>query len=222
MIDTDYYGTLKSRLDKAGVELVAVSKTQPVERIRELYDLGQRVFGENRVQELTEKRALLPGDISWHLIGHLQRNKVRQVIGQVAMIESVDSVRLLKTLAKEAARAGETVDILLQLKIAQEETKYGFDPRTIIGQLRADDLAGIQGIRVRGVMGMASFVDNESQVRSEFANLRKQFERLKSVLFTDAPHFDQISMGMSGDYHIAIEEGSTMVRIGSLIFGPRT
>jgi pyridoxal phosphate enzyme (YggS family) len=173
------------------------------------------------VQELLDKCNELPADIHWHLIGHLQTNKVRQVIPFVTMISSVDSVRLLHTLQKEAAMANRRVDVLVQIKISSEATKYGFDPETVIEELTAINVTQLPALRFRGVMGMASFVDDSAQVHREFNLLKTLFDDLKKSLFQDEPQFDQICMGMSGDYRIAIAEGSTMVRIGSLIFGER-
>ncbi len=220
-MDTQGFIKLKSELEAQGITLVAVSKTHPAEAIKQVYHLGHRVFGENRVQELMDKQALLPADIQWHLIGHLQTNKVRQVVSHVAMIESVDSVKLLKALQKEAALQNIRIDILLEIKIAREPTKYGFDPTTIANDLSTARISEMSSIRFRGVMGMASYVDNLSQIHQEFASLRTVFHQLKQTLFKEHPEFDQISMGMSGDFRAAIDEGSTMVRIGSLIFGAR-
>jgi pyridoxal phosphate enzyme (YggS family) len=217
----EQYVKLKTELETSDVQLVAVSKTYPAERVLKLYDLGHRVFGENRVQELIAKKEVLPNDIQWHLIGHLQSNKVRQIVGAVDMVESVDSVKLLKLIQKEAAREELKVNILLQIRIAEEDTKYGFDPDTIIPKLIQADSDQMHAIRFRGVMGMASFVDDPVQIRREFDQLKNVFESLKGKVFQQDDAFDQISMGMSGDYKIAIEHGSTMVRIGSLLFGPR-
>lgn len=221
MINEQFYTDLIQELNEQQVTLVAVSKTHSAEAIQSLYKMGQRAFGENRVQELLEKHPMLPGDIQWHLIGHLQRNKVRQCMGTVSMIESVDSVKLLKEIDKEARKAGVTMDVLLQIRIAEEETKFGFDPETIAGELRTLNLDKMQHVSFRGVMGMASFVDDPDQIREEFRSLKKSFEMLRDTCFQNNPDFNQLSMGMSGDYQIAIEEGSTMVRIGSLIFGER-
>lgn len=221
MIHADAYLRLRDELSGRGITLVAVSKTHPPDVVRELYELGHRVFGENRVQELLEKKAVLPDDIHWHLIGHLQTNKVKQAVGAVSMIEAVDSMKLLRMISNEAEKSRSQVDILLQLKIAREETKYGFDPRTIYQELSDADFRALGGIRYRGVMGMASFVDDMDQVRGEFRLLKHHFDTLREKLFHDHKDFDQISMGMSGDFRVAIEEGSTMVRIGSLIFGER-
>lgn len=210
--------TFQSELAPRHVTLVAVSKTQSPERIMELYQAGQRIFGENRVQELLEKQSLLPSDIEWHLIGHLQTNKVKQVVPFVRMIHSVDSLRLLQEIDRQAAKQGCTIDCLLQFHIAQEETKFGLDETEARALLTAADFSQMRHIRICGVMGMASFSDDKTLVRSEFRTLHGIFERLQSEFFADAPYFRQISMGMSGDWRIAIEEGSTMVRIGSALF----
>ncbi len=221
MVRHSTFLALKSELEASGVEMIAVSKTQPPEAILELYQLGQRIFGENRVQELLEKQPSLPSDIQWHLIGHLQTNKIRPVLPYVSMIESVDSDRLLQSIEKSATQLSRKVEVLLQIKISEEATKYGFDPLTVVNELIAINITQMQYLRFRGVMGMASFVDDETQIRHEFNHLKQIYEQLKRDVFNDYPGFDQISMGMSGDFRIAIEEGSTMVRIGSLIFGER-
>lgn len=215
------YLELKNQLDQKQVTLVAVSKTQSIASIQELYQLGQRIFGENRVQELLEKQPFLPADIQWHLIGHLQSNKVRQAVPVVSMISSVDSVKLLQLLEKEGAKVNRIIPVLLQIKISPEATKYGFDPDTVASELQMSKATSLSHIDFKGVMGMASFVNHETIIRREFRMLKEIFERLKQQVFRDNPGFDQISMGMSGDYQIALEEGSTMVRIGSLIFGKR-
>lgn len=221
MMSQQQFLTLKATLDAAGVTLVAVSKTQPIERIRALYDAGQRIFGENRVQELLQKKPLLPDDIEWHLIGHLQSNKVRQILPHVTMISSVDSTRLFQQIAEEARRIERVIDILLEIRIAAEATKYGFNPETILDELAEPARQTTEYVRVRGVMGMASFVEDTEQIRSEFRRLRTIFDMLKSGLFAGHGSFNQISMGMSSDYTIAISEGSTMVRLGSVVFGAR-
>ena len=201
--------------------LVAVSKTKPNEQIMDLYQQGQRDFGENRVQELIQKQAELPDDIHWHLIGHLQTNKVKQVAEFVHLIHSVDSPRLLAEINKQAARRDRTIDCLLQFKIAEEDSKYGFDLPTATEMLQSEQYAQYENIRICGVMGMATFTDDLEQVRQEFRNLKGIFDQLKAKFFSDSASFKEISMGMSGDYTIAVEEGSTMVRIGSLLFGAR-
>ncbi len=212
--------TFLSELAPRHVTLIAVSKTQPLARIMELYNQGQRIFGENRVQELLEKQSALPADIEWHLIGHLQTNKVKQVVSFVRMIHSVDSLRLLQEIDLQAGKQGSILDCLLQFHIAQEETKFGLDETEARALLTSPDFRQMRHIRICGVMGMASFSDDRTLVRSEFRTLRGIFQRLQSDLFADAPHFRHISMGMSGDWRIAVEEGSTMVRIGSALFTP--
>jgi PLP dependent protein len=211
---------IKSKIP-AGVRLVAVSKTKPVSDIRIAYNAGQRVFGENRVQELLLKKDQLPNDIEWHLIGHLQTNKVKSVVPFVSMIESVDSIKLLHIINSEASAIGRTVDCLLQIHIASEETKYGFSPEELTGILNMENITSMDGIRICGVMGMATFTSDLGQVASEFAFLKEFFNSMKEKYFRSESYFREISMGMSGDFETAIREGSTMVRIGSLIFGER-
>lgn len=213
---------LLHELSAQNVTLVAVSKTHPPERILEIYHQGQRIFGENRAQEMLEKQATLPADIEWHLIGHLQTNKVKLIAPFVRMIHSVDSLRLLEEIDKQAAKAGRTIDCLLQFHIAQEETKFGLDEAEARALLSSDTFRQMKNVRICGVMGMATFTDDEAQVRREFRLLKRIFEKLKQEFFPQNPHFREISMGMSGDWRIAVEEGSTMVRMGSLIFGERS
>lgn len=204
-----------------GVTLVAVTKTRTPEEAMEAYEAGLRVFGENRVQEMVSKKALLPGDISWHLIGHLQSNKVRQAVSAAAMIESVDALKLLQRIDEEALAQGRTIDCLLQVQIASEETKSGF-PVEEIEQIRWNNVAGsLRAVRICGLMGMATFTDNIEKVRAEFRNLADLFSRLRDNHFQGVSHFREISMGMSGDWQLAIREGSTMIRVGTLIFGER-
>jgi pyridoxal phosphate enzyme (YggS family) len=203
------------------VTLVAVSKTHPPELIMEAYQAGQRVFGENRVQELAAKQPLLPADIEWHLIGHLQTNKVKYIAPFVGMIQSVDSWKLLEEISASALRHNRVIDCLLQIYIATEESKFGLDEaeaEEILKQLEANPLPGV---RIRGVMGLATFTDDEERIRNEFRGLKSLFERLKDVYYNEYEAFDQLSFGMSSDYRIAVEEGSTMVRIGTRIFGTR-
>lgn len=216
------YEALLKNLQSRGITLVAVSKTHSVERILELYQCGQRDFGENRVQELLEKAPHLPADIRWHLIGHLQTNKVRYIAPFIHMIHSVDSLRLLAEIEKQAAKSGRTIDCLLQFHIAEEETKFGLSEDEADALLQSQEYYTMRHVRICGVMGMATFTDNTNQVRAEFRHLRRIFERLRTTYFADAAHFREISMGMSSDWEIAVEEGSTIVRIGSLIFGPRS
>jgi pyridoxal phosphate enzyme (YggS family) len=214
------YQNIKSTIP-TGVTLVAVSKTKPANLIQELYIQGQRIFGENRVQELVEKYEALPKDIQWHLIGHLQRNKVKYIAPFVAMIHSIDSERLLDEVNACVRKNNRKIKILLQFYIAQEETKFGFDIEEIQNLFSHRSPETFDSIEFCGVMGMASFSDDENQVRNEFKNLKSIFELLKSNYFSQNPGFKEISMGMSGDYLIAIDEGSTMVRIGSSLFGVR-
>jgi len=214
------YTTLVEKLQQSGTTLVAVSKTKPVSAIQELYDKGQRIFGENRVQEMATKYDELPKDISWHMIGHLQSNKVKYMAHFVDMIHSVDNEKLLHTIDQQAAKHNRSIDILLQIKIAAEDSKSGWEFDTLMELLSSDVFQQCTNIRVRGVMGMATFTDDTDQVRSEFRKLRQYYEQLSAHL--SLPHFDTVSMGMSGDYPIAIAEGSTMVRIGSLLFGARS
>ena len=202
-------------------KLVAVSKTKPVERIQGMYDQGQRIFGENRVQELVEKAAVLPKDIEWHQIGHLQTNKVKYIAPFVNLIHAVDSLKLLKEINKQAIKNDRVIDCLLQFHIAQEISKFGFDEAEVLDILSSEAFKNLTNVRIIGVMGMATFTNDEAQVRQEFKVLKKQFDSLKNTYFESAAHFKEISMGMSGDYQLAIEEGSTMVRIGSLLFGSR-
>lgn len=204
------------------VRLVAVSKTKPVEAIEEAYNAGQRVFGENRAQEMAEKYEVLPKDIEWHLIGHLQTNKVKYVAEFVAMIHGVESLKLLETIDKEAKKHDRVIPCLLQFHVAQEETKFGLDMEEAAALLESESYANMKNVRIEGVMGMATNTDNLTQVREEFRHLHEIFEELKQRYFADKPEFKELSMGMSGDYEIAVEEGSTMVRVGSSIFGARS
>ena len=203
------------------VTLVAVSKTKPVELLQEAYNAGQRIFGENKVQELTEKQPALPNDIEWHMIGHLQRNKVKYIAPFISLIHAGDSFRLLKEIHKQGKKNKRTIDVLLQFHIANEETKFGFSFEEAKEMLEDPGFSNLDHIRVRGVMGMATFTTNEEQIADEFRTLHNYFLVLQSHFFKYNEHFDTISMGMSGDYSIAIEEGSTMIRVGSKIFGER-
>lgn len=203
----------------SNVTLIAVSKTKPPHLIEEAYLAGQRHFGENKVQELALKYEQLPKDIKWHLIGHLQTNKVKYIAPFVYLIHSVDSEKLLLEIDKQAQKNKRIIDVLLQFHIAQEESKFGLSMDECKGLLK--NFSSLLNTRIIGVMGMASFVENEDQIRNEFITLRNIFNNLKSEYFYDAPYFSTLSMGMSGDYSLAIEEGSTMVRVGSAIFGTR-
>lgn len=205
----------------AGVKLVAVSKFHPLEALMAAYDAGQRIFGESRAQEIGPKHTSMPGDVEWHFIGHLQSNKVRQIVLYVSLIHSIDSERLLQCVDAEARRVGRTVDVLLQLHVAREETKYGFT----LDECRALVDGGVAGslanVRIRGVMGMATNTDDEATVRGEFHRIRAFFDRMKVRLGERGAAFTEVSMGMSHDYQLAVEEGSTMVRVGTHIFGER-
>lgn len=203
------------------VKLVAVSKTKPVEDIMEAYHGGQRIFGENKAQDMAAKFPHLPHDINWHFIGHLQTNKVKMIAPFVSMIHAVDSFKLLKEINKQAARNNRVIDCLLQFHIAEESTKFGLNIEEAKGIFNNNDFSLLQNIRIAGVMGMATYTDDEFQVRKEFSNLVKIFKLLKDNHFQSEDHFKEISMGMSGDYQMAIEEGSTMIRVGTLIFGER-
>lgn len=211
---------IKAEIPK-GVTLVAVSKTKPNELLMEAYDAGQRIFGENRVQELAAKAEALPKDIEWHMIGHLQSNKVKYIAPFISLIHSVDKPKLLAEIDKEAEKNNRTIRVLLQFHIAEEESKFGLSLEEAEAMLKSIDFKNWQHIEVVGVMGMATFTEDEYQIRKEFRTLKNIFDHLKSEHFSDQPTFKEISMGMSGDYLLAIEEGSTMVRVGSSIFGSR-
>ena len=205
-----------------GITLVAVSKTKPDQEVLEAYHAGHRDFGENKVQAMTARLDHLPGDIRWHMIGHLQSNKVKYIAPFVYLIHGVDSLKLLRVIDREAAKNDRIIDCLLQMYIAEEETKFGLSADELREILTASEINDLKIIRIRGLMGMATFTQNMEQVRKEFQYLRRIFEETKAAFFSrDEDLFDQLSMGMSDDYMIAAEEGSTMVRIGSLIFGPR-
>lgn len=214
------YQVIKSHIPD-NVTLVAVSKTKSVADILEIYNQGQRIFGENKVQELCEKQEQLPNDIKWHQIGHLQTNKVKYIAPFVAMIHAVDSLKLLQEINKQAQKNNRTIDCLLQFHIAQEETKFGLSWDEVKQLLESENFKDLKHVNIRGVMGMASFTDDLSVVSNEFRTLNSNFDRLKTTFFNLKTDFDTISMGMSGDYKLAIEEGSTMVRVGSAIFGNR-
>lgn len=205
----------------SNTKLVAVSKTKPIEDILELYEKGQRIFGENKVQELVDKFPIMPKDIQWHFIGHLQRNKVKFIVPFVDLIHSVDSARLLAEINKQAKKIDTVVNCLLQFHIAEEETKFGLDINEAISLFESPEYTEMKNIKICGIMGMGTFVNHESITRREFQSLKNIFNNLKEKYFQDNPDFKEISMGMSGDYKIAIEEGSTLVRIGSAIFGSR-
>lgn len=209
------YNNIKSQLS-AGVQLVAVSKTHPVSSIQEVYDLGQKVFGENKVQEITEKYPLLPKDIQWHLIGHLQTNKVKYIAGFIDTIQSADSEKLIREINKEAAKNNRTINVLLQVKIAEEESKFGLEISEA-KELFEQYLSGeFQHIKITGLMGMATFTDDQEQVRKEFLTLKNLFDELNQLT-----KLETLSMGMSDDFPVAIECGANSIRVGSAIFGRR-
>jgi pyridoxal phosphate enzyme (YggS family) len=223
MVNEQAWREIIHELKTRNITLVAVSKTKPSTDIQALYDLGQRDFGENYVQELTEKQPLLPNDIRWHYIGHLQSNKVKYIAPFVHLIHAVDSFKLVQEINKQGAKNNRVIDVLLQLHIAEEETKFGLDEKELFELLeyynaQADQL---QNARICGLMGMATNTDDEGQIRSEYKRLHNVFVHLKDTFFLNIDHFKTCSMGMSSDYKIAAEEGSTMVRIGSLLFGSR-
>lgn len=205
----------------AGVTLIAVSKTQPAEKISELYAAGHRVFGENRAQELAMKYDVLPRDIQWHMIGHLQTNKIKYIAPFVHLIHSVDSEKLLAEINRQGSKLGRVIPCLLQVHIAEEETKFGFSPDELGQLLASRGMEEMKNVSVRGLMGMATFTSDEGQVRREFRMLRSLFEKLKDSVSPLNVKMEELSIGMSGDFHIAIEEGSTMVRVGTAIFGER-
>ena len=216
---SDRYNALSREVASAGARLVAVTKTHPVETIRELYELGHRDFGENRVGELVEKAGQLPEDINWHFIGHLQRNKVKDVAGIVSLFHSGDSLRLLRELDKRAD--DRRIDVLLQYHIAREESKYGLTPESGQDLMRSVRDEPLKHVRIVGVMGMATYTDDEEQVAEEFRTLHEIYSDLKEAYFAEDPAFSEISMGMSGDYPVALRQGSTLVRIGSSLLGER-
>ncbi|MFN2395992.1 MAG: YggS family pyridoxal phosphate-dependent enzyme [Bacteroidales bacterium] len=217
----DNYHELITELP-AHVVLVAVSKTKSVDEIMELYNCGHRIFGESKAQELVPKYEALPKDINWHMIGHLQSNKVKYIAPFIKLIHSVDSFKLLKTINKEAIKNDRIIDCLLQIHISEEDTKFGFDISEVIKILENEAFKKLKNIRIRGLMGMATFTEDEQKIRKEFRQLRFDFNTIKKKYFQDDDSFNQRSLGMSDDWAIAIGEGSTMVRIGSSIFGKRS
>jgi pyridoxal phosphate enzyme (YggS family) len=211
---------IKSTLPE-GVKLIAVSKTKPNEAILEAYQTGHRMFGENKAQELIRKQPELPADIEWHFIGHLQSNKAKYIAPFVSMIHSIDSFKILKTVNKEARKNDRVIPCLLQFHIAEEESKYGLSEAEAREILESDAYKNMENVSIAGVMGMATFTDDSEMVRSEFRKLKSIFDNLKNSYFAEQPEFKEISMGMSDDYPLALEEGSTIVRVGSKIFGAR-
>ncbi len=213
---------IKEELKSSNTSLVAVSKTFPIEAIEEAYKSGQRIFGENRVQELVPKYEALPRDIEWHLIGHLQTNKVKYIAPFIKMIHSVDSIKLMQEINKQATKHNRVIDCLLQIYIADEDTKYGMDFAETVELLRSEEFKQLHNVKVRGVMGIATLTDNPRMISDEFYELRTFHAGLKETFFKNDPGFNEISMGMSGDYKIAVEQGSTMIRLGSTLFGNRS
>ena len=211
---------IRATLPKS-VTLVAVSKTKPVSDLQEAYDAGQRIFGENHALAMRDKHEVLPADIQWHFIGHLQTNKIKYIIPFVTLIHSIDSANLLEAVNKEAKKHDRVVDCLLQFHIAQEETKFGLDLDEARQLLESDEFKQMDNVRICGVMGMATFTEDMDEVRKEFKHLKEIFDTLKAKYFAGQPQFKEISMGMSDDYPIAVEEGATLVRVGSKIFGAR-
>lgn len=213
--------TIKSNL-LTGVELVAVSKTKPVELLMEAYQVGQRIFGENKVQEMSQKHASMPKDIKWHMIGHLQRNKVKEIVSYVDLIHGVDSPRLLREINKESVKQGVTTNCLLQIHVAEEETKFGFDVDELMQLLKTTDFGETYpNVRVQGLMTMATFTDDQKQIEKEFEMAKSIFDQVRSEVSHSNLEMKTLSMGMSGDYQIAMNHGSNMVRVGSSIFGSR-
>lgn len=217
----DNIKSLKSETTSKKVTLIAVSKTKTVADIQEAYDAGQRLFGENTVQEMVDKQEQLPKDIEWHQIGHLQTNKVKYIAPFIAMVQSVDSLKLLQEINKQAEKNKRIIDCLLQIYIADEETKFGLGFDEAIELLRSDEFTALKNIRIRGLMGIATNTDKEKQLKDEFYELKMFFEGMKQSFFRKEDSFNVISMGMSSDYELAIEQGSNMIRVGSTIFGGR-
>ncbi len=217
-VNISAFKSIQAILADQQVSLIAVSKTKPNEDLMELYTLGQRAFGENYVQELVDKAATLPKDIQWHFIGHLQSNKVKFIAPFVHLIHGVDSEKLLQEINKQAIKQGRVIDCLLQMHIAEEATKFGFDEASLMELLQSDRLANYANVQIKGLMGMASFSEDTYQIQKEFRHLKKCFDLVKDKIGSSC---SILSMGMSGDYELAIQEGSNMVRIGSLLFGTR-
>lgn len=203
-----------------GCRLIAVSKTQPVEKIKEAYAAGQRLFGENKAQELAAKYASLPKDIEWHMIGHLQSNKVKYIVPFVHLIHSVDSLKLLLEIDRQAGKVNRTINCLLQVHIAAEDTKYGFSETEIVETLQSEQFRSLKNIRINGLMGMATLTDDQVQIRKEFKSLRTLLDKIKAISIPSVT-MKELSMGMSSDYNIAVKEGSTLIRVGTAIFGDR-
>jgi len=222
-MDKEIQQNLKNVLQDipSGIRLVAVSKTKPVELIQQTYDIGQRDFGENKAQEMAKKYQQLPVDIRWHFIGHLQTNKVKYIAPFVSLIHTVDSLKVLLEINNQAMKSNRIIDCLLEFHIAKEESKFGLTKETAIEFLSSDEFRGLENIRICGVMGMATYTTEDDKIRGEFRSLKEYLGFLKREFFLNNPEFKEISMGMSGDYLLAIEEGATIVRVGSKIFGSR-
>ena len=216
--DEDMFEEINALAHKYGAKLIVVSKTRPDDQILHIYNKGQRLFAENRVQDLIDKRERLPSDIEWHLIGHLQTNKVKYITPFIAMVHSVDSLKVWQELDQSAKKLGREIPVLLQVKIAQEDSKYGFSIDEVNSILDQEWHNRLLSTPVHGLMGMATFTDNQDQIRAEFQRLKRYFEELKQKCKDQLPYFNEISMGMSSDYVLALEEGSTLLRIGSTIF----
>ncbi|QMU28506.1 YggS family pyridoxal phosphate-dependent enzyme [Adhaeribacter radiodurans] len=217
----DNIQSFQQKLAGTNCKLVAVSKTQPIEALQEAYEAGQRIFGENKAQEMAEKFSDLPSNIEWHMLGHLQTNKIKYIAPFVHTIQSVDSLRLLEEIDKHAAKTNRTINCLLQIYIAKEESKFGLSPAEAKELLQSENYQNLKNCVITGVMGIATNTDSENQIRQEFRTLKEIFEDLKNTFFSQDVRFKEISMGMSADFEIAIEEGSTMIRVGSSIFGAR-
>ncbi len=217
----DNITSLKKETDPINVKLIAVSKTKTATDIQQAYDVGQRLFGENTVQELVDKQEHLPKDIQWHLIGHLQSNKVKYIAPFISLIQSVDSLKLLQEINKQAEKNNRIIDCLLQIYIADEDTKFGLGFDEAIELLRSNEYTALKNIRICGLMGIATNTDNEKQIKEEYYELKMFFDGIKASFFRKEPSFSVLSMGMSGDYKLAIEQGSNMIRVGSTIFGGR-
>ena len=220
-MNIEKYRQITQELDKYGAKLVAVSKTKPAEDIQALYNQGQRIFGENKVQEMTAKHEQLPKDIQWHLIGHLQTNKVKYIAPYVSLIHSVDSLKLLQEIDKQAEKNNRTIPCLLQVYIANEDTKFGLSAEEVHTLLSSAEYQALQHISIYGLMGMATNTDDEQQIEAEFASLQQLHAEVKDKYFSHSDTFSQLSMGMSSDYHLALKHGATLVRVGSLLFGER-
>lgn len=220
-MNIEKYRQITQDLHKYGAKLVAVSKTHPATAVQTLYNEGQRIFGENKVQELTGKYKALPKDIQWHLIGHLQTNKVKYIAPFVSLIHSVDSLKILQEIDKQAEKSNRSIDCLLQIFIADEETKFGLSKEELHELLSSTAYQSMHHIRICGLMGMATNTDDQAQIESEFEGLKQLHTDVKAKYFSTATHFTELSMGMSSDYHLALKHGATLVRVGSSIFGNR-